>query len=58
MYEDNIAIHFKKQEDENETKTSIEYFFINLPESMKSNNNLIDALVESGNHDYFESLPI
>ncbi len=57
MYESKIGIHFK--EDPEEAKTSIEYFFINLPESMTQNpTELINALVQSGNHDYFESLPI
>ncbi len=57
MYESKIAIHLK-EEDENEPKTSVEYYFINLPESMKGPTKFINALVQSGNHDYFESLPI
>ncbi len=58
MYESKIGIHFK-EEDENEPKTSIEYYFVNLPESMTKDPTLLtSALVETGNHDYFESLPI
>ncbi len=57
MYDEKLKSHFL--EDENETKASIEYYFINLPESMtKDPTKLIKALVQSGNHDYFESLPI
>ncbi len=57
MYESKIGIHFT--EDDNGSKTSIEYFFINLPESLsKDPTSFINALVESGNHDYFETLPI
>ncbi len=57
MYESKIGIHFTN--DESLNKSSIEYYFINLPESMaKDPTKLMNALVESGNHDYFESLPI
>ncbi len=57
MYDEKIKSHFK--EDEKETKASIEYFFINIPESMtKEPTKLMKALVESGNNEYFESLPI
>ncbi len=57
MYDDKIKPHFK--EDENETKETIEYYFINLPESMTKNpSKFIKTLVETGNYDYFESLPI
>ncbi len=57
MYEEKIGEYFL-EEHGNETKTSIEYYFINLPESMESSKKFINALVESGNHDYFETLPI
>ncbi len=57
MYKDKIGINLKEEE-ENDVKTSIEYYLINLPESMASNKDFISALVECGNHDYFESLPI
>lgn len=57
MYESKVGIYLK-EEDGNEPKTSIEYYFINLPKSMESKAELISALVQSGNHDYFESLPI
>ncbi len=42
----------------NETESSIEYFLINLPESMEGTKKFINALVDSENHDYFETLPI
>lgn len=50
-------MHFEA--DEKANKTSVEYFFINLPECLsKEGPNFIKTLVSTGNHDYFESLPI
>ncbi len=55
MYKSKIDVHF---EDEESSSSSIEYYLINLPESLKEPKTLLNAIVQSGNHDYFELLPI